>query len=151
MKTLGWVLYWLVYQVLSIPLTVLGVLPVVILASMKAWISRPSRNPLFLGKVVTAWKWEPWTLIWGNDEDGVSPDGTRLGAIKWYLRNPTNNMRLLPGASSLAKSPKFKDFSWGYIAVDTDGRWCINIKGHKFGFLMNRDAKEGWRMWPVFS
>jgi len=150
MKVVGWVLYWLAYQALSLPLVIIGFPVVGLLAAFKAWYVRDSKNPMFPGKV-TAWKLEPITLVWGNDEDGVdNGTGSRWKAFLWSAcRNPTNNMRLFPGASCYSINPRFRDYSWGYVAVDDDGRWCVNVHGLKFGWLINRDAKKGWRSWPV--
>ena len=148
--TAKWALYWIAYQLLSIPLFLIGIPLIAILASMRAWYTRPSKNPMFPG-TVTAWIGEPLTLLWGNDETGVdNGTGSSLEAFKWSaLRNPVNNLRLIRGASCYSVDPKFTEYNWGYIATDTDGRWCINIKGRKFGWLINRDAKSGWRSWPV--
>jgi len=146
-----WVAYWAAYQLLSVPLVLAGFVVVPLLAACKAWTSRPSKSPMFPG-IVTAWKFEPLTLPWGNDENGVdNGTGSRWQAFVWSaLRNPSNNMRLLPGASCYSINPQFRDYGWGYTAIDEDGRWCVNIGGKKFGWLINRDAKKGWRSWPVF-
>jgi hypothetical protein len=150
-------LYWLVYQLVNIPLMALGVPIVAVLAATRSYKMRFSRNPLFKGVLVTAWKFEPLTLVWGNDEDGVLPYGqfmldrdSRLRAFVWCaIRNPVNNLRLLPLASGvLPEDARFSKL--GPLTIATSGPYqAIHIGTRRFGWLVPPGAQRGWRTWPV--
>ncbi len=147
--SLGW-LYWIAYQLLAAVLGVAGLVVLIPFAMFQWWEVRPSRNPQFEGRAITAWRWGWLTMLWGNDEDGVSQDGSRWGAYQWCaLRNPVNNLRLIRGASFLVDNTCRKTiYPWGYVA--TQGwRQCVFYRGIRFGWLIGEGI--GSRAWPVLE
>jgi hypothetical protein len=160
-KVVKWLTYWILYQAINIPLIILGLLILILPSVLGLTKVRLSKNSMFPG-TVRVWSLEFLNPIWGNDENGVDnsrPDSSLLEAgvprsrgycYYWSaLRNPTNNLRLLPGASSYSSNPVFKGWSRVYWAVDVDGKFCLNINGLKFGWLINWGATKGYRSWPV--
>lgn len=158
----GW-LYWLAYQLLALQLTAFGIVIVGVLAYFRAWRTRESRLPAFRGRTVTAWRFEPLTTLFGNDEDGVTgpdwylPDADpRWRAFVWSaLRNSANGMRLLPGAFVvLEHAPTYREHRRGYVAT-YGWRQCVTVRigGSRFrlGWLIPENAAAGYRAWPIFG
>ena len=154
MTLLGW-LYWLAYQVLSLVFLLLGIPVVGLLAATRSWKRRPSRSPMFPG-LTWAWRFEPLTFPFGNEEDGIGGNKqtapTPIAAFKWSaLRNSANNLRLLPGISYVLPD-KPTVHRMGPATIITSGwRQCVYVGGFHFGWLMAADWGKGWRSWPVIA
>lgn len=151
---LGWI-YLAAFLVLSIVTDVLGLVVVPVLALARAWAEIDSRNPMFPGKV-WAWRGDWLTLVWGNDEDGIGGPGrippTVFGAIKWAgLRNRSNNLRLLPGASLvLATDATSRQVGPFTIWTIDSFRQSVHVAGRHFGWLIV-SGKKGDRSWPTIG
>lgn len=161
---LGWV-YWFIYQILGIALLFAGIIPIYIMARLHLWYERDSKFWMFPNNKVTAWRGGWLTFIWGNEEDGVTGAQWFLdqnadrpawkNALIWAgVRNYADNMRLLPGASFLAKKADvtIKETATGYYAY-TGWRSCYVFKAfgktYRIGWLLNNPATDGDRAWPV--
>ena len=152
----GWI-YWIIYQVISLCLMVVGWPLLAILSLSKAWTFAPSTVDYWGARSVWQWKGGWLTWIWGNQEDGIVPPGTTTPtpavAWKWAAwRNSVNDMRFLPGAFFLIDSAKLtvKTHSWGYVA--TQGwRQCISFGPIRIGWLIKADAVTGWYAWPIIQ
>jgi len=149
---IGWI-YWLIYQLLSLSLGLIGLFLLIPFAALKLWKHRRGLNPMFPDRIITAW-WLGTSIMfpWCNEEDGVAPGPhpTRWSAYKWSaLRNSVNNMRMLPGASFYVDDTMtVKQYTWG--AVVTQGwRQCVCVAGRHIGWMMTPDAQPGWRSWPT--
>jgi hypothetical protein len=158
----GW-LYWSVWQLLSLLVSAVGVVILLPLAYFQLWETRPGKSVMFGTAPVVAWRGGWLTLLWSNEEDGVTgADWYRkihanrkpwLNAYLWSAwRNAANGMRWLPGAAFLVDKQKLsvRKTTSGYIA--THGfRQCVVWKGWRFGWLIAADAATGWRSWPVLA
>lgn len=110
MKTAGYIGLFLMIQVVSLILTIIGIPVCAVLAYGK--FSRP-----ISGK----WYWPKWAWVWSNDEDGVWPHWYCIDHPNWStprlefhwtaLRNPCNNLRYVPGVS-LKGRPLWRK-TWG--------------------------------------
>lgn len=159
MTILGW-LYWVVYQLLSLLATLIGIPLCYALATTRSWRLRDSKNQHYK-RQVTAWKYEPLTLLWGNEEDGVTgaewfhkANQTRTDvqiAFEWSaLRNSANNMRLLPGAMAVLKKSDiiYRDTAHGFVAT-FGWRQCIEWRGFRIGWRITKAAEDGDYTWPI--
>jgi hypothetical protein len=102
--------------------------------------------------------------VFDNEEDGVVPPALvngkpylegvddRLRAFAWSAwRNSANGLRWLPGAACyldarLVVTPK----PWGYVA-SCGWRPCVQWHRLRIGWLVNQDARPGYRSWPVLE
>jgi hypothetical protein len=106
---------------------------------------------------------------WDNEENGVVPPRLVNGApymlghpdsLRSYVwsawRNPTAGLKVLL-EGTISPAVKIVIRPNGYWA--TDGyRWCyarkfakpiLGLRGYRVGWLINTDARAGWRTWPV--
>lgn len=162
MIAFGW-LYWLAYQLASIPVVILGVPVVAVLAATRSWRRRPSRLPMFRDRTVIAWRYEPLTLPWGNDEDGViGPDwhlpgrDERWRAFVWSaIRNSGYGLRLLPRAlRTLTDDAVTREL--GPFLLSTSGDLqCVHLRTGRrtlhIGWRVWTDSRAGDRAWPTLS
>lgn len=113
---------WLAYSAAGAVLWVVGVPLVGVLALFEAWHPRPSRTYAD-GRIVQVWNGGWLTWLWGNEEDGVTgavwyrrahPEwSARKCAFMWSaLRNPSNNMRFIPGINPKIKPDKVRYRGW---------------------------------------
>lgn len=158
MIALGW-LYWTVYQLLSLVVTLVGFPVVGILAACRCWTIRKSLHPMFPGPT-WAWRGGWLTALWGNEEDGIGGPRnlapTPWSAFVWCAwRNSANGLRLLPGASFvLPASPAVRYFRGGYVA--TVGwrqalAFTLGRSTYRIGWMIDDDAQAGWRSWPIVA
>lgn len=112
MKSLGYVLLFLLIQLVSLVLVVVGVPLVGALAFFRQWRIVEFRELVAEGvtRVTPLWEWKggKWTWLWSNDEDGVFGYRPRIlarwSAFVWSaLRNPCNNLRFVRGVSRVGR------------------------------------------------
>jgi len=97
----GYVALFILIQLVSLVLTLIGYPLIAVLAAFKLWRLNMAVNP-------SRWDWigRELTWIWGNDEDGIFGNGpiTRWRAFYWSaLRNPCNNLRFVSGVSGAGR------------------------------------------------
>lgn len=158
---LGWA-YWTAYQALSLFFGAVGLIAIYFLARAQAWELEPTRIPAFAPRNVLRWRGGWLTAAWCNDEDGVL--GGQAFALETHtlplwkqayiwsaLRNFSNGLRRLPGAFYVVtKDDKIDVRLTNSGSVTTCGwRQCVVWRGIRFGFLINRNATTGYRVWPV--
>jgi hypothetical protein len=91
MAILPCTLLFLLNTLVFIPVYLVGLLLVPVLAA-GTWQVGTSRTlpPLRI------WKWASPFWLWDNDQDGICPmeqKPTWQNAVKWYIRNPVENLR----------------------------------------------------------
>ena len=124
---------WLLFEILHIPLILIGWVLIPIAAVCKAWRRAESERD---GRQISVWSW-PFMWLWSNDEDGVIAGeqykdfkNDILQAIYWTaLRNPVNNLRFVK-----------------YVSVKIDP----TIVGFRGTFGKN-DIEIGWAVPPDFK
>lgn len=94
--------YFVLTQLVSAALMVIGWVILLPLAAFRCWTVRESLK--FPGRQIAVWRGGVATWLWGNEEDGVIgnaahqaafPDD-RIGAYLWSAwRNPVNNLRFV--------------------------------------------------------
>jgi hypothetical protein len=162
-KALGW-LYWIVWQLVSFALELVGLPLLLPLALFHAWTTRPGKSAMFGPAPVTAWIGGWLTFPWDNEQDGVVPPQMVNGApylitypqwLRAYIwsawRNPANGMRWAPlAATTFTSKPVVTQSASGYVAT-YGWRQCIVWHGIRFGWLINPNAAIGDRTWPVLE
>ena len=157
-----WIAFYLLVELFVwLPLFLLGLPIVVALSIANAWNLGTSKNPQNGSLLV----WPKWAWVWGNDDDGVIPAGTPAtawNAIKWYLRNPVENLRYT--AIGLRPKPQLI-CTRGNCRVDPDAdyanvhmkawRWCLTWQGCRAGlwvqgpiFGLKLNLRLGWKLIP---
>lgn len=154
----GW-LYWFVYQVLSIVLTLVGFPIVGALAALRLWTIRKSLHPAWPGYVY-AWRGRWLTAVYSNEEDGIGGPRGRVPApwraFVWCAwRNSANGLRLLPLAYyELPDAPAVRYTRGGYLAT-SGWRQCRAFSAFgsvwRIGWMIDDDAQRGWRSWPIVA
>lgn len=151
--------HWLVFQVLSLVVALLGLLVVPVLAYTRSWKKRFSRSHIFQGREVMAWRYEPFTLPWGNEEDGVIGHPSwlpgkddRYRAMRWSFRNNAYGLRvLLNGEITLHKPVVTKKIIPGFKLCISGNYQCLHVFGvFRFGWRMYPESAVGDISWPVF-
>jgi len=164
------VLVWLVYVALTLPLTILGVPLVALLALLPNTTGRRESQHYKDKRAVLVWSNRTINEIWGNDEDGIDglpwvsltdpqktvqprqqwwADKTR-GASQWWrvfvwsaLRNSTANLR----------------FTWLGLVIDptrvafvATARYSLTWQGYKaalrWKWSATRSLWVGWKVKP---
>lgn len=155
MIALGW-LYWLLYQLTSLVLTVLGWPLIAVLAALRLWTDKAVYWD-FKRRIVWAWRGGWLTYVWSNDEDGICPNQviTPWRAWLWSAwRNPANNLRFaLPGAYYViqpSEKVSVRLLAAGYV-VTCGWRQCVTWNNFRFGWLMDDSAAPGYRVWPTLE
>jgi hypothetical protein len=153
MTALGWI-YWTLYQLVSLALTIAGWFLLTPFCVTHAWTLRPGLSSMFPGKAVWAWKGGWLMLPWDNEEDGIANGASPTPWSAWYwsaFRNPCNNLRFCPGAAFVLKNkPVVKQTANGYVAT-CGWRQCVVWHGLRIGWLITADADVGYRSWPVLG
>jgi hypothetical protein len=178
-------LLWLAYSSVALVLDIIGLVIMVPLAAMRAWRLRPSkvyRSDYWGMRGVTVWRGGWLTWLWCNEEDGVTGPGwwwnrtcrgyARNNAPWWVsawssyrwsaLRNPSNNMRFVPGINPVIRPEAVRSWEWRVPLARTAGwkwpvlaeailtwqgpysgvRLHITFRGHVFRFWW------GWKLKP---
>src|SRR5579859_4132298 len=104
MKTLGYVLLFVLIQIASLVLTIVGIPICAILAY---------GNYATFDYNARKWHWPKWANLWDNNEDGVSPawyheqHANRSEAFNEFVwtafRNSANNLRYVQGVSRVGR------------------------------------------------
>jgi hypothetical protein len=134
------ILFWVLTELfIFLPIYLLGLILVPFLAHFTHWELGVSRSipPRRI------WTWRQWAWLWGNDDDGICPMEMRptvLNAVKWYIRNPVENLRYT--AFGLRITPR-KVIAYGNVRITPDvdykitnlktWRWCAVRQGIKGG------------------
>lgn len=128
---------WLGYSLVALVLDIIGLVIMLPLAGFRLWRVRGSkvyRAPMV--RKVTAWRGGWLTWLWGNEEDGVTGPTwweQRTGVYLWpedvpkwrqclkmawsayrwsALRNPSNNMRFIPGINPVIRPEAVRSWEW---------------------------------------
>lgn len=174
-NTLIFVLMWLLYLVLSLPLTILGV-PVVAFLAAFTGAQRLRATRFYKDKRgVRVWSAGWVNAIWGNDEDGidglplvnvtsqiVQPRQTWWGGMtknwsRWHrifvwsaLRNSTANLRFAPFFGVLIDPTLLKESK--KVRADGSLVWWLGWQGRKASFRWYYSKTRcfwiGWKIVP---
>lgn len=90
----GYIALFILIQLASLALTLVGYPLIAVMALFKFWNLRYE------------WKGGKLTWLWSNDEDGIFGNGpiTRWQAFYWSaIRNPCNNLRFVRGISGAGR------------------------------------------------
>lgn len=134
---------WILFEILiDIPLMLLGWILIPIMAGLKRYEVRQSQVNT---NMIFAWK-DSFMWVWGNEEDGIlggaeyfDPDISEWRHIVLWCanRNPTNNLRYVPGLSLMINKERV-----GYIGNMSDiklydtpiPQWFFAWQGFYTGF-----------------
>lgn len=152
---------WLLYSAVAIVLNAIGLVLLLPLSACHAWRRRPSKVFPFAphaGFPITAWRGGWLTWLWGNEEDGVTgpqwwlirTGATVLPSNRWKLaraayrwsalRNPSNNMRFIPGVNPVIEPSRIQSVR--------AARWIFTWQGPFAGFIwFPRIGEKVFRFW----
>jgi len=101
--TFKYIALFIVIQLVSLLLTVIGYPLIAVLAAFRLWLDDYDGT---INRVLYHWRGGKLTWLWSNDENGIFGNGpvTRWQAFYWSaLRNPCNNLRFVPGISGAGR------------------------------------------------
>lgn len=159
---------WILFLAVSVLLEIVGV-PLVAYAAWRGRVRMaPSRDPLVAGEI-PVWA-ARWLFPFGNDDDGIDypafvngrPSGSRPGSrwwrLKWYLRNPVENLRYLPILGFRPDVARIRARGNCNVTPDYDGpltglRWSYVWQGAYAGLWLRMPARWafriGWKLIPA--
>lgn len=104
---------FILIQLASLVLTIVGIPICAILADIEFWQPAPDKDDIY--------HYPAWAWVWDNDEDGIMPAWYRRQHPSWSLRrvafvwtalrNPCNNLRYVRGVSKVGR-PLWRK-TWG--------------------------------------
>lgn len=164
------ILAWVLYAALTLPLTVLGVPLVLIYALLPNTTGRRESQHYKDKRAVLVWSNRTINEIWGNDEDGIDglpwvnltdPQKTVQPRQIWWANKTRGKPQWLRIFlwSALRNSTANLRFTWLGLLIDPTqvafiqtARYSLTWQGYKAAFRWNYSAKHsfwiGWKVKP---